>query len=132
MKISLRAMATDASAQTGNHAVFEREVWPDEAFQFLSRLVSPQDIIYLEESHGSLNFWKHEGCLWMELYTTTLWATSQVNEIEAKAIIDMLARGDKFSYCIPTTKREWDAYAPLDDALITKAQHNTRLERTRR
>ena len=68
MKISLRAMATDASAQTGNYEVFEREVWPDEAFEFLSRLVSPQDIIYLEESHDSLDFWTRRFSLDGALY----------------------------------------------------------------
>jgi hypothetical protein len=118
MKLSLRVIATNAPAQTGNYEVFEREVYPEEAFEFLGRLVSSQDIVQLEEPHGSLDFWKHEDSLWMELSTDALWATSQVNEIEAKAIIDMLARKESFGYCIPTTTREWDAYAPLDDALI--------------
>lgn len=118
MKLSLRTNATNAPAQTGHYEVFEREVDPEEAFEFVSRLVSPQDIIYLNEPHGSLDFWKHEGSLWMELNTDMLWATSQVNEIEAKAIIKMLAWEESFGYCIPTTEREWDAYSPRDDAPI--------------
>jgi|ERR1700730_5098128 len=124
MKLSLRTTPTEDAAQTvnqprANYEVFERDVLPDEAFVFLNRLVSSEDMIYLEEPHCSIDVWKHEESLWVEIYSAELWATSQVSDAEAKAIIDMLDRGDSFGNCIPTTNREWDAYAPLgNDAPI--------------
>ena len=53
--------------------------------------------------------------VWVEIYSAEVWATSQVSDVEARAIIEMLDRGDSFGNCIPTTNREWDAYAPLGD-----------------
>jgi hypothetical protein len=90
-------------------------VLPDEAFAFLNRLVCPQDMIYLEESHCSIDFWKHDGSLWVEIYSAELWATSEVSESEASAIIEIVNRRGSFGNSIPSTSREWDAYAPLVD-----------------
>jgi len=52
--------SNQCSGTTGNHEVFEGEVNSEEAFTFLGKLVSSQDIIYLAEPHGSLDFWRHE------------------------------------------------------------------------
>jgi len=116
MKLSLRTTAARAPAKS-NYEILERDVSTDEAFELLGRLASPQAIIYLETSTGSLDLWKHEGSLWVEVYRDELWATSEVNSDEAKCIIEMLERDETFGYCKPVTNREWDAYAPLGDNL---------------
>ncbi|MCM3874617.1 MAG: hypothetical protein ND895_28315 [Pyrinomonadaceae bacterium] len=118
MKLSLQIISTEDAAQTtvppsANYEVLERDVLPGEAFDFLNRLVSPQDMIYLEQPRCSIDFWKHDESLWVEIYSAELWATSEVSDTEARAIIDMLDRGDSFGNSIPMTNREWDAYAPL-------------------
>jgi hypothetical protein len=118
MKLSLRTASNGNSAQSltaSNYEVFEREVSPDEAFAFLAKLVSPEDMIYLEKSGRSVDVWKYEESLWVEICSAQLWATSHVSEAEAVAIIDMLDSGHSFGNCIPITNREWDAYAPLGD-----------------
>jgi hypothetical protein len=114
MKLSLRTTAASDPTKS-NYEIFERDVSTDEAFELLGRLASPQDIIYLETSTGSLDLWKHEGSLWVEVYRDELWATSEVNSDEARCIIEMLERDDAFCNCKPFTNREWDAYAPLGD-----------------
>jgi len=113
-------MAANGPAQTGaqpgaSYEVFEREASPDEAAAFLDRLVSSEDMIYLEDPACSVDVWKHDGSLWVEIYSAKLWATSQVSDPEVIAIINVLDGGGSFGNRIPNTNREWDAYAPLGD-----------------
>ena len=114
MKLSLRTL-TSEPMNTPKYEIFKRNVSTDEAFALLGRLASPQDIIYLEAGTGSIDFWKHEGRLWVEIYSNQLWATSEVDAHEAKRIIEMLDCDETFGNYIPVTDREWDAYAPLGD-----------------
>lgn len=88
------------------------EVQRDEVLPFLDKLILPRDIFYLEDTDYSLDCWKHEGSIWVEIYVNDyFWATSEVSVDELKAIIDSLHRKDQMGKQIPTTQREWDACA---------------------
>ena len=93
------------------YQTFEADVGPDEAFAFFGRLGFPRDSFSLEAPECSLDFWKHEQAIWVEVTSPGLWATSEVSCDEAKAIIGALYRGEVFGGRIPATGREWDAYA---------------------
>ncbi len=97
-----------------DYQVLECEVGSHEAYAFIDRLIFARDIVYLEGQRGSLDFWKHDQSLWTELTSANIWATSEVSHDEARAIIEMLDRGEGFGSHIPTTTREWDAYALLE------------------
>jgi hypothetical protein len=118
MKLTLYSFKSDVPrekiCQPGvEYEVFESEVRPDEVFAFFDRLVYPRDSFYLEVPECSLDFWKHEQAIWVEITSAEFWATSEVSCDEAKAIIETLYRGEMFGSRIPTASREWDAYALL-------------------
>lgn len=69
MKFSLQTIGTREPAETANYEIFKHDVSTDKAFALLSRLVCPQDIIYLETNNSSVDFWKEEESLWVEIYS---------------------------------------------------------------
>lgn len=116
MKLTLHSFKSDVPrekvCQPGvEYQVFESDVGPDEAFAFFDRLVYPRDSFYLEVPEYVLDFWKHEGAIWVEVTGADFWATSEVSPDEARAIIEALNRGEEFGGRIPATGREWDAYS---------------------
>jgi len=119
MKLTLHIFESDFPrekiCQAGlDYRILECEVGPHEAYTFIDRLIFARDIVYLEGQGGSLDFWKHDQSLWTELTSDDIWATSEVSHDAARAIIEMLDRGERFGSRIPTTTREWDAYALLE------------------
>jgi hypothetical protein len=137
MKLILHSFNSDVPpekvCQPGvEYQSLETEVGPNEACAFFDQLVYPRDSFYLEVPECSLEFWKHEQAIWVEITSAEFWATSEVNDNEAQLIIDTLYRGGVFGSHIPKTSREWDAYSLLGEKnLLTTPQSNTRLERTR-
>ena len=118
MKLTLHSFDSDVPLEKVclpgvEYQSIEVEVGPDEAFAFFDQLVYPRDSFYLEVSECSLDFWKHEQSIWVEITSAEFWATSEVNGNEAKAIIETLYCGEMFGNHIPKTSREWDAYALL-------------------
>ena len=115
MKLTLHSFRSDVPrekvCQPGvEYVVSESNVEPDEALAFFDRLIYPRDSFYLEVPEYILDFWNHDGAIWVEVTGADFWATSEVSRDEAKAIIKMLGRGEKFGSLIPATGREWDAY----------------------
>ena len=95
------------------YQVHESVVTPDEALTYIDKLIRPRDSFYLETPECLLDFWKHEGAIWVEVTSAAFWATSEVSLAEARATIETLDRGGEFSSLIPGSNREWDAYALL-------------------
>ena len=116
MKLTLHSFKSDVLpekvCQPGvDYVVSESDVELDEALAFLDRLIYPRDSFYLEVPEYILDFWKHDGAIWVEIAGVDFWASSEVSREEAKAIIEALGRGEEFGSLIPATRREWDAYS---------------------
>ncbi|HXD32981.1 MAG TPA: hypothetical protein VN643_17790 [Pyrinomonadaceae bacterium] len=116
MKLSLRTEPIDEKAHTANYEISNREVSVSEALSFLNRLVSQDTMLYLETPQCTVDIWKFEGAFWVEIYRADFWATSEVSELEARAIIEIAERDSCFGNNIPTSNREWDAYALIGEA----------------
>ena len=120
MKLTLHSYESDVPAKKSyepgvDYQVFESDVGPDEAISYLDKLIYPRDSFYLEMPEYLLDFWKHEQSIWVEVAGADLWAISEVSRDEAKATIEMLQRRERLGGTIPTTCREWDAYALLGE-----------------
>jgi hypothetical protein len=118
MRLTLHSFKSDVPrekvCQPGvEYEVFESEVGPDEALAFFARLIYPRDSFSLEVPRYALDFWKHDGAIWVEVTGADFWATSGVSRDEAKAIIEALDHGEGFGSRIPAAGREWDACSIL-------------------
>lgn len=90
---------------------FEADVGADEVFGYFDRLVRERDYVCLQTPLVAMVFGKEKDKFWVDIDTANLWAFAVLNDTEAKAIIQMADRGEKFNHCVPTTSREWDAYS---------------------
>jgi hypothetical protein len=105
-----------------DYQVFEFDVGPDEALAYFDRLIYPRDMFCLEVPEYLLDCWKYEDSIWVEVAGADLWATSEVSGVEARAVFEMLDRGERLSGRMPVTRREWNAYALLgEDKLVHDA-----------
>ena len=120
MKLSLTNYKWDVPLDTRceagvDYEEFEAEVGPDEVFGFFDRLIRDRDSFTLQAPTVFLVFGKEGDGYWVDLDNVDLWAFAEINEAEAKAIIGMADRGEKFNHYVPTTSREWDAYSILNE-----------------
>jgi hypothetical protein len=122
MQLTFHAFETDTPQRTlyqqgVDFLAHEYDVSPEEAYNFIEKLNDPRDSFYLHDPEGYLLLvWKKEDqSLWVEIQGMDFWTISEVSLDALKAILDMVARREKFSDYIPTTGHIWDAYGFMGD-----------------
>jgi len=102
----------DLYAKGEDFEELEIEVDCTEAKELLRQLTLQRDSVYLDVGNSSVFFnMESDAGLWVEITSDTLWATSDIDIDIAEQIIEHAYEGKDFTKHIPTTNREWDAYA---------------------
>ena len=100
-----------------DYLAHESDVSPEQAYNFIEKLNDPRDSFSLHDPEGYLLLvWKEETqSLWVEIQGIDFWAISEVSLAAAKAILDIVARRERFGDYIPTMEQIWDAYGFMGD-----------------
>lgn len=122
MRLTFHAYEPDTPERTlyqqgVDYLAYEYDVSPEEAYDFIEKLNEPRDSFYLHDPEGYLlHVWKEGGqSLWVEIQGADFWAISEVSPGAAKAILDIVARREKFGDNIPAMGHIWDAYGFMGD-----------------
>ena len=87
----------------------------DDALYLLKNLKNHRSNILIDAASASLDFYiEFDNTLWVEIYgydNSVSWAVSEIDVEIGEEILKMAFDGREFGNSIPTTEREWDAYA---------------------